>query len=122
MAIRYAMNRRSIASATLPADIINAYYHRLSDLQKSQIAQDLKQEEETYARSGLKAFGDERIDRPNWLKFWYALDTARHVNVKTADETFRAFEVDGKFYCVEEYVREPHKGWYINPDMIESVE
>ena len=37
MAVRYAMNRQTIASATLPQDIIKNYYSRLNDGQKKSI-------------------------------------------------------------------------------------
>jgi len=32
MAVRYAMNRQTIASATLPQDIIKNYYSRLNEV------------------------------------------------------------------------------------------
>ena len=65
MAVRYAMNRQTIASATLPQDIVMNYYHRLNDGQKKSIAKDLKEHEDAFEG---QAFGHKEIDRPHWIK------------------------------------------------------
>ena len=41
MAIRYAMNRRTAASASLPTELLAAYYDRWTDGQKEMIVRDL---------------------------------------------------------------------------------
>ena len=113
MAIRYAMNRQTIAAATLPQDIIKNYYHRLSANQKQSIVKDLKGNEEDWAFSG-KAFGHEEIDRPHWLKLWKALDESGHYQVELIDGTkCTVFDVNGKVIPLHKYIEEPYNHYFI---------
>jgi hypothetical protein len=116
MAIRYAMNRQTIASATLPADIITNYYHRLTTAQKLSIVQDLERNE-----NDLKgeAFGNRSIDRPHWIKFMKCLDEKCHYKIKTVDgEEIIVFEANDKYISLEKYIHHPHQNWYIPEENI----
>jgi hypothetical protein len=106
MAIRYAMNRQTIASATLPNDIITNYYHRLSDSQKKSIVKDLKGNE--------GGFGNPQIDKPGWMKFWAALDEINHYEVELIDNTkCTVFEADGKIIPLHKYIDEPYNNHFL---------
>lgn len=111
MAIRYAMNRQTIASATLPTDLIKAYWHRWTDDQKRQIAKDLKQNEEYYSTLKItdeKAFGNENIDRPVWIKFMNACDIDNHHKGQLKDgSTYEMFQVHDKLYPLKQYLNDP---------------
>lgn len=115
MAIRYAMNRQTIASATLPEDVIKAYYHRLSEGQRKSIVRDLADNEEMFSRmDGHSAFGSPTIDRPHWLRFWYALDDNRHYQVKlTNGEEITVFDLEGEIIPLQKYIEEPHRNWFV---------
>lgn len=69
MAIRYACGRKTIASAMLPRDLIDAYYHRWTDSQKQLIAKDLRSYLETH-----EYFGSKNIDHPEWMHFLMLLE------------------------------------------------
>lgn len=113
MAIRYAMNRQTIAAATFPQDIIKNYYHRLSANQKQSIVKDLKGNEEDWAFSG-KAFGHEEIDRPHWLKLWKALDESGHYQVELIDGTkCTVFDVNGQVIPLHKYIEEPYHHYFV---------
>lgn len=61
-AVRYAMGRQTIASATLPKELIDAYGERWTEQQKKLLLRDLEEHIENY-----KYFGDKRIDHPAWM-------------------------------------------------------
>lgn len=114
MAIRYAVNRRTIAAATLPADIIRAYGQRFTKGQKAMLVRDLKEEEEYMQRMGKTAFGNPDIDRPHWLRFMTALDEAAHYEVELTDgTTCTVFEANEKVVPLGRYMKEPLWDWYI---------
>lgn len=102
MAIRYAMNGQTIASAMLPQDIVRTYYRRLTNAQKASIVTDLKQNEEDVLRISdgrQKAFGHPEIDRPHWLRFIAALDIENHFNVLMNDGSIiTCFQVGDRYY------------------------
>lgn len=109
MSIRYAMNRQTIASATLPEQIIKNYYKYLTDQQKQSIIKDLKENFEEYGK-----FGDERVDNPIWLKFWYSLDKTKQFKVTDIeDKEHIVFRVNDKLYPLEQYLKEPHTEIYL---------
>lgn len=116
MAIRYAMNRQTIASATLPADIITNYYNRLSSGQKFSIFQDLERNEKDL---NIEAFGDKSIDRPHWIKLMKCFDEKCHYKVKTTDgDIIIIFEANDKYIPLEKYLQHPHQNWYIPTENI----
>lgn len=119
MAIRYAMNRQTIASATLPQDIMQNWYKRLTNGQKQQLVQELKENEEMVAQMGHTAFGNPDIDRPHWLKFWKCLDESSHYRYKLTDgSTATVFEANGRFYPLNEYIAAPHREIYLPAESI----
>lgn len=122
MAIRYAMNRQTIAAATLPQDIIKNYYTRLSANQKQSIVKDLKNNEEDWGFS-RKAFGHEEIDRPHWIKLWKALDENCHYQVELIDGTkCTVFEANGKVVPLHKYIEEPYHNYFVPLENIRVVE
>jgi hypothetical protein len=122
MAIRYAMNRQTIAAATLPQDIIKNYYSRISANQKQSIVKDLKSNEEDWAFSG-KAFGHEEIDRRHWIKLWKALDENCHYQVELIDGTkCTVFEANGKVVPLHKYIEEPYHNYFVPLENIRVFE
>lgn len=109
MAIRYACPRQTIASATLPSDLIKAYWNRWTVGQKKMIAQDLKRFLETES-----SFGNKNIDEPIWNKFLSACDIDNHETVELIDGTSCVvFEANDRYYPLDEYVKKPHAEIYV---------
>jgi hypothetical protein len=126
MAIRYAMNRQTIASSTLPHQLIESYYNRWTDSQKRMIAKDLSDNESDVLRwsdGKHKAFGHSTIDRPQWLKFWSACDIDNHVNIELPNgQTVAAFKANDRIYPLKEYIENPHREIYVLDSDIVSQE
>jgi len=119
MAMRYAMNRQTIASATLPEDIMRNFYKRLTNGQKQQLVRELQDNEEDMQRMGYSAFGHKDIDRPHWVKFWKCLDESCHYEVELTDGTkIKVFEANGQIVPLEKYIEEPHRNWSMPPENI----
>lgn len=99
MAIRYAMNRETIASASLPRELLRAYYDRWSDVQKRTIADNLRDHYEDFG-----CFGNKNIDHPDWMRFMLTLAQKGHYMVTASDgkttETVECIEYDGKYYPI----------------------
>jgi len=123
MAIRYAQNRTTISCSTLPNRLIEEYWYRWTDEQKQDIVIDLERNEKTYSKfNGAKAFGDENIDRPSWLKFWKALDVKNHTTVRTTDGSeYVVFEANDRIYPLNSYIENPYKEIYIDKENIEAT-
>lgn len=123
MAIRYAMCRQTISSATLPKDLCQAYFYRWTEDQKARIVRDLRQHLQDVARwngDSVAYFGDKNIDHPQWMKFLLSLDNKEHITLKTKDgTTHTAFKFRNKYY--------PLDWWnsiyetFFNPELIEAV-
>ena len=109
MAIRYSMNGQTISTATLPQDLIKAYWGRWSDGEKKTIAIDLERNQEMWEN----AFGHPEIDRPQWIKFWKCCDVANHYKIKLIDgKEAIVFNANGRIYPLEEYVKSPYHEIY----------
>ncbi len=118
MAIRYAMNRQTIASVTLPRDIIRNCYYQLSTYQKEQIVKDLRRNDEEYKNLG---FGNENIDRPTWLKFINALDEPNHYKCLLIDNSEEiVFESEGRIYPLSKYLENPFVEIYVPQENIKQ--
>jgi hypothetical protein len=119
MSLRYAMNRQTISSATLPIQLVRAYWNRWTDPQKKMIARDLKNNEEMCIEMETTAFGNPSIDRPTWLKFWKACDIDNHYKVKlvNGDEDI-VFEANDKIYPLNKYVENPYLEIYYPKESI----
>lgn len=114
MAMRYAMNRQTIASATLPEDIMSNWYIRLTNGQKQQIAKELKDNEDYMQRMGYSAFGHKDIDRPRWIKLWKCMDESCHYEVELVDGSkIKVFEANGQIIQLDKYIEEPFKNYYV---------
>lgn len=97
MAVRYAMGRRTAASASLPRKLLRAYYHRWTDAQKLQIARDLKE-----FMGDFGVFGDETIDHPEWVRFLMTLDFPSHLHANLKDGSMIAvFDYEGMYYPLD---------------------
>lgn len=118
MAIRYAMNRQTIASATLPTDIISNWYPRLSKINKESIVIDLKRNLESFEG---RAFGDPNIDKPNWIKFMNALDEDCHIKVKLIDDTEEiVFPYEDQYIPLRQYIETPYRHIFIPKENIKE--
>jgi len=105
MALRYALGRQSIACATLPDDIIINYYSRLTDQQKQQLSQEVKDYIERCERMNHPPFSHER---EHWIKFMKALDVSQHFEVETTEwGTVTCFEFDDYKIPLDKYIERP---------------
>lgn len=124
MAIRYAMDRRSAASASLPGELLAAYFYRWSDAQKRAIVRDLRNHLEDVKRwnnADEAYFGDKNIDHPIWLRFLLTLDQSAHVEVTLGSGLkVEAFEYEGRFYLLCWWGGPGIK--YIDPDAIVKIQ
>lgn len=101
MAVRYAMGRMTIASATLPRQLLRAYHERFSDNQKSLLVKDLREYLDSH-----ECFGMREIDHPEWAKFMLTLDESTHYKVVGnigSKEPFDVFDFDEKIIPVKWY-------------------
>ena len=118
MAIRYAMNRQSIASATLPTDIISNWYHRLSKNDKERTVIDLQRNLQDFEE---RAFGDPGIDKPIWIKFMNALDENCHIKVKLIDDTEEiVFPFEDEYIPLASYIATPYRHIFIPKENIKE--
>ena len=114
MSVRYARGGSTIATATLPFDIIHYYYQRMNSSQKKLLVRDLSEYLEEFGK-----FGNEKIDDPIWRKFLAALDMSKHVDVKLVDgKTCRAFQCNERIYPLAEYIANPESEVYIPEESI----
>lgn len=120
MAIRYAMNRQTIASASLPRELLSAYYDRWSDGQKEIIARGLREHYDDFG-----CFGDKKVDHPEWMRFLLTLDEHTHKIVTTTnDQNIECIEFEGRYYPISG----DRKWWkvvgelYVDPEQIKSAE
>lgn len=117
MAIRYAMGRQTIASATLPADLIRAYKDRWTQDQLDSIYVDLKRHEEMH-----DTFGHKDIDNIHWQKFKeYCNKSNRHLVTTTDGKDRVCFKVDNRFYDVQSYMNMPRQEIYIPEENIKKI-
>lgn len=124
MAIRYAMGRMTISSATLPRDLCAAYFDRWSDNQKKAIVRDLRQHLQDVARWNGESsafFGDKNIDHPEWMKFLLTLDSACHCRVVDDEgKEHIAIKFNGRYYPL--YWWKYTSGTFFNQDKIKKVQ
>lgn len=120
MAIRYAMGRKTIASATLPRELCQAYFYRWSDNQKTMIVRDLRQHLQDTARwngDSTAYFGQKNIDHPEWMRFLLCLEEKSHITIKDNEgNTHKAFKFNGKIYPLDWWKHNTET--YFNPEMI----
>lgn len=107
MAIRYAMNRMTAASASLPGELLSAYFHRWSDRQKQMIVRDLRDNLEDLKRwneTDEAFFGDKGIDHPIWMRFLLTLDNSTHKIVTLTDGSkVECIEYNGKYHPLSDH-------------------
>lgn len=119
MAIRYAMNRRTAASASLPTELLAAYYDRWTDGQKEMIVRDLWENLENlkvWNETEEVFFGDKGIDHPIWMRFLLTLDKSKHVMLTLTDGSkVICFEYDGLYYPIT------GRHWWKGPGIVTVV-
>ena len=115
MAIRYAIDRGTITSATLPGYIILNWYSRMNDGHKRSIVGDIKLLFKEHV-------GHDRYSKPHWDKFLAALDEDRHFQVELIDDTIIDCFACGKtIYPLHKYIEAPHSDIYIPEENIVTV-
>lgn len=119
MAIRYAMNRQTIASASLPRELLSAYYDRWRERQTEAIIKDLRDN-----ISAHTYFGNKNIDHPEWMRFLLTLDEHTHkIVTATNGQDIECIEFEGKYYPISG----DRKWWkgvgelYVDPEQIKSA-
>jgi hypothetical protein len=116
--LRYFVGRETIASATFPASVIEHCFYRLSENQKRSLAKEVWEHLEQHGR-----VGHQQIDQPHWLKFAAALETEKHIEVMTIDGNIHTcFKVNGRFYPLDIYVRNPNQETYLPEENIMDAE
>lgn len=104
MAIRYAMNRHSIASISLPHELVKAYGERWSEVEKEMLSNEIKKD--LHVVSEEDGFWS---DSRTWLKFASYLDIKSHYKVKGIDNAvYDVFDAGDRVYPVSEYVNNPY--------------
>ena len=110
MAMRYCMPRQTIASATFPTDVVMEYWDALGPNRRERLYNDLVR----YIGGGGE-FGNPKIDAPIWFKFMSALNEKEHVEMTVDGVTFKAFQANGRWYPLKEYLETPSHEIYV-PD------
>jgi hypothetical protein len=103
------MNRHTIASATLPAEIIKNSYSKMSEDQRKQLHRMLNDELDN----------QDEIDKPIWEKFKCFLDDENRFIGKSKTGyrgELEVFKCDEKFYVVDDYLESPFKGSFYLDD------
>jgi len=133
LAIQYACPRQTIASSSLPLEIISNRYNSLSKEQKDIIVSDLQSRLDEWVENNMKpVFGDELIDHDGWIKFMTALDEDKHYTVQLIngmdivafkciqtisewDETERKniFHKEEVIFPLDKYIERPYHNIYI---------
>jgi hypothetical protein len=118
MAILYSCNRMTIASATLPLNIIKNRYNLLNDEQINTILCDLNGyldwHEKTF-KNGRK-FSSSNYDDNIWKKFMSFLDKTTHFDILASDEkTYQTFLHDNLYHSINNYIGNPYIDTYIEP-------
>lgn len=122
MAIRYAMNRQTIASACLPSEIVKNYYKRLTKQQKEMIVKDLRNNEEEMKRHNLSAFGNHDIDRKHWVRFIGCLDEDNHYVIELLNGVAeKVFDADDKIIPFHSYIERPYEEIYIPQENVKKI-
>lgn len=121
MSVRYACGRMSIASAILPQEILQEYYNRMSEIQKSILSRDVR----SYLNSDPKY---NLCDKQNWAKFCNALDVKKQWRVKLKDKSecvvFDIEEFTGckRIYPLSNYIKNPYIETYVwNKDIFSHL-
>jgi len=133
MAISYACGRQTIASSTLPGEIIEHRYEFLSDDHKNIIVSDLRKYLDYLKNHNIDpVFGNPMIDNNTWLKFMTALDKSEHEEVElingekvtvfrttslrghwNEEEKINKFSMEEVVYPLESYLKDPHREIYV---------
>lgn len=123
MSVRYACRRKTIASACLPKEIVEKWWHRISDNQKRAIYRDLKRELDFLTRiGGDNGFGDE-CDNLVWQKFMSACNVDAYEEVTLVDGTTEiVFRANNTIYPLKSYIENPWAEIYIPEDIIKKGE
>lgn len=122
MSIRYACGRKTIAGASLPTEIVEKWWHRISDDQKRGLYRDLKWELDFLTRVGKeKGFGDDCDYR--WQKFMSACNVDAYEEVTLTDGTTEIiFRANDKIYPLGDYIKTPWADIFIPKDKIKKGE
>lgn len=111
MAIKYAMNGRNISTASLPNELLSAYYYRWSAGEKRQIVRTLYDNLDELKRiygPDKAYFGDKNIDHPNWMRFLLTLDESTHkILTLKRRKKVECIEFEGVYYPVSD------GGWWV---------
>jgi hypothetical protein len=118
MSILYCCNRMTIASATLPLNIIKTRYNLLNDEQINTILCDLNGyldwNEKTFKNG--RVFSSSNYDDKIWKKFMSFLDKTTHFDVLASDEkTYKTFLHDNLYHSINNYIGNPYIDSYITP-------
>jgi hypothetical protein len=121
MAVRYASGRNTIASASLPYEIIESYWERLTDGQKLQLYNDINDEIEDCEKWEKNEGISLKCDEP-WYQFRALLDNTNRYLVTAKDgkktEKITCFEYKDKFVPISEWIKNPYIFVYVAPECI----
>lgn len=106
MAIKYAMNGRNVSTASLPKELLRAYYNRWEAGEKQKIVRILRDNLDDLKRAygeDKAYFGDKNIDHPNWMRFLLTLDENTHkILTLKRRKKVECIEFEGVYYPVSD--------------------
>ena len=117
MSVRYAYNRESIASTTLPVSITQQYYNRFTQHQKDTLKEELSRlKKET--SSGERHISSSQF----WDMLYSALDVEKHRRLTIGDSSYVLFPYSDKLYRLDSFIKNPYKALYIPMEKVEVVD
>jgi len=122
MALLYACPRKTIASTTLPEDIVKHRFKLFSEEQIKTIINDLNNYLDWKENHfGKREFSDS-FDDKTWKKFLKFLDDNSHYNVKGIDDKiYKTFLSDGIYYSYDRFLEQPYIDCYIEEKNIVEI-
>lgn len=111
MACRYAYTRQTIASTTLPREIIMEYYYRMTEQQRRQLAEDITRELDTWG---------SQIEN-SWKKFAVAMNSDNHYSVTAIDGSHHTcFRFNDRVFPLKSYLANPSVDTFIPEENIRN--
>jgi hypothetical protein len=71
---------------------------------------------------GENTFGNKIIDKPTWLKFWFALDSKLHYDIKLIDNSIiTVFDCLDRVIQLNEYLKTPDRMIFVPEENIKEI-
>jgi hypothetical protein len=118
--IRYAIGRSSIASQSLPADILKHFYDRMTEDQRIAEAKDV--EREVQLCKSFRKLPSSYDEFEVWEKFSLALNSENHCTVVATDSSEHiCFKYKDEYYPLKRYIANSYVKCTIPAEYIAGV-